>query len=296
MMKNCLFLQGGDAFDLEAAVKRFSYDTSCRLQADDLKAAKLEELLFSPSFFAKTLVIVENGDELNERAQALIEAFVKEPRPGVSLLVQAKKALSCLQNMPIHAVQEVKPWEKQAKSEEWITSYLKERGIKASREVVATLASSGAQDRFLLQQELDKLITYSGETITQEAIKAVGTLEHEESIWELVDAFLQRDKANIASHLRRLLEQDVSPYLVIRQLRNSCHQALMMVSLVDSGAKNVQEHFPQLRGKTFEKTMRLAQEAGARHLTKQLMKIDKAELALKDSPFDEEAVVLRALL
>ncbi len=295
-MKNCLFLQGGDAFDLDAVIKGYSYDLLERLQGDDIKAGALEELLFSPSFFEKVLVVIENGDELNEKAEQLVASFAKRPMQGVSLIVHAAKMIPCAAHMPTQVIQEVKPWEKEAKMEEWIASYLKEKGAKAAKEVIALLASSKVQDRFLLQQELDKLITLAGTTITKEDVKAVGALEHEESVWELVDAFLERDRSRAATHLRHLLQQHESPYLLIRSLRNSCHQALMMISLQESGVKNVQEHFPQLRGKIFDKTMRQAQEAGASYLTKQLMKIDKVELALKDSPFDEEALLLKVLL
>ncbi len=295
-MKNCLFLQGGDAFDLEAAIKTHSYDILERLQGEDVKAAHLEELLFSPSFFEKTLVVIEHADDLSERSVELIASFARRPMQGTSLIIQAEKMLPFAKEMTVQVIQEIKPWEKEAKMEEWIASYLKGKGVKAGKEVLSLLASSKVQDRFLMQQELDKLITFSGDLITKEDVYAVGALEHEESVWELVDAFLERDRTRAAMHLRRLLEQHQSPYLLIRSLRNSCHQALMMASLAESGVKNVQEHFPQLRGKIFEKTMRQAEEAGASYLTKQLMKIDKVELALKDSPFDEEALLLKVLL
>jgi len=70
----------------------------------------------------------------------------------------------------------------------------------------------------------------------------------------------------------------------------------MMLSLHASGTTNLQQHFPQLRGKLFDKNFRLANGVGEAFLTHTLMSLDKTERSLKDSPFDEEALLMKAML
>lgn len=288
-MKNCLLIQGGDAFDLETHLAQFkpkTCDEDLRFDGADLSAGALEEALFSPSFFSETFVLIENGQDLSGKAQELVRAFAKKPSPKVWLLVHATG--KCPLDMPVKEIAEVKPWDKQAKIVEWIQAYLKEK--KVHPQVPMMLATT--QDRFLLRQELDKLLCYVGEAkeITPDDVQAISALDHEHTVWQLSDAFLSRDRAQAVTLLHQLLEQQVSSFLIVRQLRNACHQALMMLNV-----ENPQEHFPQLRGKIFDKTYRLAKEAGSAFLTKALLRLDKAELALKDSPFDEEALLYETL-
>lgn len=273
---------------------KYSADALLRFSGDDLSKASLEEALFSPSLFADTLVVVEKAHELEDKALELIASFIKRPTPKISLILHSQKALDLPKELPVEVIGEVKPWDKQAKMATWIASYLKEQGVKASAQIASNLATRSASDRFLLSQELDKLITYVGDKkeVTQADVEAICTLEHNETIWQLTDAFLERNRQRALSLLKNLLDQEMSAYLIVRQLRNVCHQALMMLSLKDNG-ENVQEHFPQLRGKLFEKNFRLAQEAGSPYLTKALLHIDKTELALKDAPFDETLLLMR---
>lgn len=300
-MKQCLLIQGGDAFDLESEIARFkpkTADTCLRFQGGDVKPQALEEVLFSPSFFSETFVVIENAHELGVKAQELVIAFAKKPPAKVTLLLQAVGKSDLSKYMEQVVIPEVKPWDKQGKIAEWITGYLKAQNIKVSPQVVTFIAATGITDRFFLREELDKLICYVGDKneITLADVKAISAFEHEETVWQLSDAFLQRDKQRAAKLLQHLLQQQVSPFLLVRQLRNSCHQALMMVSLSESGHHNVQEHFPQLRGGIFDKNFKLAKEAGRAFLTKSLLLLDKTERVLKDSPFDESTLLLKVFI
>lgn len=300
-MKQCLLIQGGDAFDLESEMAKYkpkTADTSLRFQGDEVKPPALEEVLFSPSFFSETFVVIEKAHELSAKAQELIIAFAKKPMAKVWLLLHATGKNDFAKHMDHVAIPEVKPWDKQGKIQEWISGYLKAQGIKVSSQVATYIASTGTTDRFFLREELEKLITYVGDKkeITQNDVKAISAFEHEETVWQLSDAFLLRDRQKAASILQHLLQQQASPFLLVRQLRNVCHQALMMLSLSESGVHNVQEHFPQLRGSIFDKNFKLAKEAGTAFLTKSLLLLDKTERALKDSPFDEATLLLKVFI
>jgi DNA polymerase-3 subunit delta len=294
-MKKLVLVQGGDAFDLENEIARYSGHAKVRFQADDLKPAALEEALFSSSFFEDTLVIVENGQDLSEKAHNLVLAFVKRPTERVCLLVHASGTTELAKHMPVVQFQDPKPWEKEGHAANFILGYVKSQGVKMTSQVAALLAQTGITDRFLLREECNKLICYVGEKqeITQRDVQAICSLEHEETIWQLTDAFLERNTKKAYTVLQQLLQQQVSPYLIVRTLRNSCYQALLMLSLHESGAKNVQDHFPQLKGKIFDKNFTLAKAAGSPFLTHSLKLLDKTELALKDSPFDEHSLLLR---
>lgn len=296
-MKNCILIQGGDAFDLEAEVKKHSADT-LHFQGGEVKAGELEEALFTPSFFGDTLIVIEDAQDLSEKALELVIAFSKKPTPKIALILHA----TCKSELSAHItpieIQEVKPWEKQAKMADWIMTFLKGRGIKASPQVATFIAATGMADRFSLSQELEKLITYVGDKkeITLDDVQAIGALEHEHTVWQLTDAFLERNRVKAQMLLHELLEQDAAPFLIVRQLRNVCHQALMMLSLSESGHTNIQEHFPQLRGKLFDKNFRLAKDAGSPYLKRMLLMLDQTERKLKDAPFDETALIMKVLL
>lgn len=297
-MKQCLLIQGGDAFDLESEIARFKpkrADSVLRFLGDEVKPQALEEVLFSPSFFSETFVVIEHAHELGPKAQELVIAFAKKPMAKVTLLLQATGKCDLGKYMEQIVLPEIKPWDKQAKIAEWIAGYVKAQNSKIHPQAVAFIAATGTTDRFFLREELNKLITYVGDKneITLTDVQAISAFEHEETVWQLVDAFLQRDRQKAVKLLQHLLQQQVSSFLLVRQLRNSCHQALMMVSLSDSGEHNVQQHFPQLRGGIFDKNYKLAKEAGRPFLTKSLLLLDKTERALKDSPFDESTLLLK---
>lgn len=298
-MKSIILVQGGDSFDLEQQVAKWKKDQQlCRFNGESVAVGELESALLSPSLFADTLVIIEDAHELKPKAEELVLAFHKSPGTRVQLILHATSRTELSKHLPVVEIAESKPWEKQGHTADWIRTYVEASGKKIHPQVAAQIAASGTQDRFLLQQELDKLITYAldKKEIQLEDVQAICTLAHESTVWQLTDAFLQRDSQK-ALKVHYLLErQEISPFLIIRQLRNVCHQALTMLSLSDQGIRNVQEYFPQLRGSLFEKNFKLAKEAGSDFLTRSLLAIDETELALKDSPFDETALLMKLFI
>src|SRR5437868_5262657 len=124
-MQNVLLVQGGDGFDLQIQTAQFTADTKICFEAEDLKAAVLEETLFSPSFFSQTLVIIQNAQELSDKALELVIAFAKRPTPKVSLVVHSNGTTELAKHLPVVVINEVKPWEKQAHITQWILSYVK---------------------------------------------------------------------------------------------------------------------------------------------------------------------------
>lgn len=294
-MKNLLLIQGGDAYDLEQELSRFSKEAVRKhFVASEVKAAELEEALFSASLFSDTLVVIEEAHELTNKAFDFVMAFVKRPVLRVFLVLQARGRTDFGKLMPVVEYPEIKPWDKQAKMAEWIAGYLKQQNMKVHPQVIAEL-SKGGSDRFYLRQELEKLIAYVGEKkeIQLADVAAICTLESEHTLWQLTDAFMQRDTKKAVVLLTELLKQNTSPFLLIRHLRNVCQQALQMCSLAEAGVNNIHEHFDKLKGKLFDKNFKLAKEAGSAYLTKTLLAIDKTELALKDSPFDETTQLLK---
>jgi len=293
-MKNIVLVVGGDAFDLEEVLKRSKRSGNPkRFKGSEVTATDLEEALFG--LFAKQEVVIEEAHELKGKALETVMAFIKRPNPEIVLIMQATKKTELSKLVPCVEIGEVKPWEKQAKMADWIISYLKERAIKIQPALANTLAASFGLDRFLLSQELEKLCTYIGDKKEIDApdCKAISSLEVEESVWIMTEAFLQRDAARGIKILQSLLERGVSAFLLVRSLRSSCHQALEMCALSEAGGHDVAEHFPQLKGKLFEKNFRLAKEAGMSFLTKALAAIDKAEARLKDAPFDESTLLMK---
>lgn len=298
-MKNVTLLIGGDAFDLQNVLKQLDVPANpTRFVGSDIGVAKLEEALFAQSLFGKNYVVIEEAQDLKAKALDCVLSFVKQPSPHTILIMQATKKTELAKHVACVEIAEIKPWDRQGKMAEWIIGYVNDRGLKIQPQLAHYLASFSGYDRFFFCQELEKLFCYIGDKteITKEDCKAVCTLESEESLWVLSEAFLQKETARALKIFHHLLNRQVSSFVIIRTLRNACHQALLMCSLAQIDGFNVSEHFPQLKGSLFEKNFKIAKGAGADFLTKALLQLDKTEHALKDSPFDEETLLTKLFL
>lgn len=293
MADNALLTLGADPFDLyEIAAslqKRGSFTT--------VAAGEVTDSLFTPSLFTteERVLIVQDAEKLKKNGCMAIVRFLERAVPGLFLwLVSASSVPQELEKrIPVEDYRGSKPWEKEVKKARWITSYLKEVGLAISSQLATQLAKECGDDPAGIRNELEKLATYCDgrkEVVLQD-IKAVMSLESTSTLWQLSEAFLQKNGAQALVHLKALQAQEIHWIVIARHLRHAVHQALMMLSL----SKNVREHFPQLRGSLFDKQYTLAKSCSMSFLREALIAIDTLEGRLKDSCFDEEGLVLESL-
>lgn len=301
-MRQLLLILGGDVYDLYEQTMRFSKITT--IEASNVSAAFIEEELLSRSLFrsGEKVVVIKSANELDDKALECLLRFAKRPTENTFVILHAEEKGGLAKRFAAYAdvveFPEVKPWDKAAKLADWVMKYLQREKITISGQVVQEIVKLCPADRFLIRQELDKLISYIGERkeIRMQDVAAISSFEKEHTLWELTDAFMASDKGLATRLLHKLLAFDVSSFVIVRQLRHVCLQALELCSLQQDGELNIQDRFPKLKGKLFEKNMKFAKSTGIAALQAKLIAIDMTEFALKDSPFDEAVLITKLFI
>ncbi len=107
----------------------------------------------------------------------------------------------------------------------WVIRRARERGGEIEPPAAARLAEVVGSDLRLLDQEIDKLITYAGpdRAVTREDVARLVPYTQQVIIFDLVDALGRREGDKAASSLQRLLEAGESPIgimgMIVRQFR-----------------------------------------------------------------------------
>lgn len=106
----------------------------------------------------------------------------------------------------------------------WITHRVQEKGGEIQSGAVMALGAYGEDDLRLLDQEIEKLLTYAGERpITEADVRRLVPAATESDIFAMVDALGQRDYREAVTRLHELLEAGEPPtyllYMITRQFR-----------------------------------------------------------------------------
>ncbi|MDB6081704.1 MAG: hypothetical protein JWO53_976 [Chlamydiia bacterium] len=192
----------------------------------------------------------------------------------------------------IFEVPEVKPWEKQARVQDWIVRYCAKEGKTIHREAAFILAREFVADRQLLKEEMDKLLTYAINTkeIVLKDVQEIVTLQQKTVLWQMSDALLQRNVELSLTILKGLEGSDIHALQILRYLRNQLHNALEVALLSKEGVsqEEMMKRFPLVKGKNFEKLLDSSQRFGAAALAKAQLLVDTLEVDLKNTQQDEQ--------
>lgn len=284
-----------DEFELKEALK------SVKKRFTDVRtvvAEELEQELSSFSLFSKASTqVIERIDELKAGELELIEAAIGAPNRHSPLIMTATTLAPAL-TKKIEAlglvleIGEVKPWEKQARVQDWICRYVAKDGRTIQREAAFILAREYVGDRFLLKEELDKLLTYAidKKEITLTDVQAIVSLQEKSVLWNLSDAVLQKNGELALTILKGLEGSDTHTFQILRYLRNQLHNAVEMASLHQDGVSRIEimKRFPQMREKAFEKQFEAACKFGKEALLSAMIQVDTLEVELKNMQKDEE--------
>lgn len=106
----------------------------------------------------------------------------------------------------------------------WITRRVQAIGGEIQSGAVMALTAYGEDDLRLLDQEIEKLLTYAGDRpITEHDVHRLVPAATESDIFAMVDALGQRDHRAAVTRLHELLEAGESPiyllYMITRQFR-----------------------------------------------------------------------------
>ena len=269
----------------------------------NIDEAKLNDALYSNSFFSKSQVIcIQNFEKPKKSIQEKLEKAFSHPQPSRILIVEGSslsKTASLYQTVEQSGVLldlvEAKPWEKEKRTIAWINKYLAAEKKVVSYQGSQLIVKRVGHDYSLLTQELEKLMCYCGEKneITVQDIDLLCPYGHFDSIWQFGEAiFFRRTKE--AMQIGKGLLESGNPFLpLLRQIRFQ-FQTEYQVSLLLSQGKESQEitkQFPYMKGQVLERHLEQVRHYGCSAFKEGLLAIDEMEMRAKNSSVDEKILL-----
>ena len=179
---------------------------------------------------------------------------------------------------------------KKGKLRRWITDRVERKGGEIEASAVEELAAFVGSDLRLLDQELDKLISYVDRTrpITKADVHLLVSYVQQANVFEMVDALGRRDGEQALKLLHRLLEDGEHPLsllgMIVRQFR-------IMIQVKDLAERGVppSKISSQLGLHRFvaEKGLRQSQNFSMEQLETIYRKLLETDLSIKTGQMDQ---------
>jgi DNA polymerase-3 subunit delta len=195
---------------VDAAVDPSTRDFNLELRrGPDLDTEALDGLLSTPPMLAeRRVVVVRDVDKLKKDARALLTRYLERPAPDTVLLLvapagaKADKALAdrstAVEFAPLTGDRLPK----------WV-AYQAETvlGRPITPEAVSLLVEAVGPDLAQLAVELEKLASFTADTIDEGAISAIVGIRRGESVGDLLDAIAAKDAATALALIPGVLQQ-----------------------------------------------------------------------------------------
>lgn len=266
----------------------------------------LTELL-SPGLFSKRqLIVIEFGDKTASTLLKELQTYLTNPNPETYLIISAS-ALNSTTTIykqiekagVILDLPEEKEWEKEKSLPGWVANKISSFGKTIDPQTCQYIVKRVGTDPGILDSEVVKLVCYSGDrqNITMEDVKTISTRGPNESLWPLGEVLLKRDKLAALQIGKALIEDGVSFFSMLRQLRNQFHTACIIASILASGQgpEEIIRRYPYMKGFILEKQIKAAQTYGLNRLQQAIQKMHSLEIMAKNS-FDNHVFLAELLV
>ncbi len=269
-----------DPFDLEEVMEhvKMSQATLETILPTDLLYSLQSDSLFQQK---NGFYLVQNGDAISKQEVCAIQAWAaSKPRKGLLVFASAHSELAkvAAQHGLYVEATAIKPWEKTARVEKWVHSYLATHEAKCEPNVAAFLCREMSCNREMMKHELDKLACYAqGKKITMHDVVQLTAAQGKKPLYELHDAYIRRDKKQVVQILKNLEREGVHPLQITRYLRNQLRQDLIGEGL-------------------HQKRIQMIAQAGEVFLKAAIIAIDTVEVELKNQSQDEALTLEKALI
>lgn len=226
-------LAGVDSFGIDTTLKLIEKYSSSFLASEFDKEVyygsekNLDEVLSAASSFpfgdGKKLIIYKEFEKIKDKKK--LTAYVKSPSETTVLVLIHNGDPTSYETDPFKSLnlnnylfqsKELKG----AALVDWLTSLAQDKGKRFPRENVQYMIDTVGEDRTMLEMQLDKILTYTGENqeITFEAVKSLAANTKEYSIFDLQNAIGKRDKQNAFKILNNMLDKGSEPIMIIAML------------------------------------------------------------------------------
>jgi DNA polymerase III subunit delta len=181
---------------VEAAAERSTRDFNLEIRrAGDLDAESLDALLSTPPLLAeRRVVVLREVDKLKKGARTLLDRYLARPAHDTVLVLVAPSGVKPDKALSAHAtVVEYAPLTGD-RLPRWVSYHAQHALCRAiTPDAVTLLVEAVGGDLAQLAVELEKLASYTSETIDEQAVADVVGVRRGESLGDLLDAVAAKD-------------------------------------------------------------------------------------------------------
>jgi len=246
--------------------------------------------LFSPSLFnEKRVFLIDELDELNQSELTRLQTALSELASSQSVILGSKKPLSLHSEMKKELItldlSVEKPWDRKKRIINSLSELVKSQNKRMDMQCLQQLCSAVGDDLERLENEIKKLICFAGEKqwIDASDLAQLSSPSSQINTWQLAEEIIWEKKVKLAEF--RTLTSDMGALLpFIGQLRYQLQTGLEMASYLEKGISlgNMQQYFPKVRPKTFDKYLSCASRLSSSYFSKALQELFTLELGLKN--------------
>lgn len=195
---------------VDAAIDPATRDFNLELRrGTEIDAETLDSLLSMPPMLAeRRVVVVKEVDKLKKDARVLLDAYLKRPASDTVLLLVSPTGVKADKGLSDHSIAvEFAPLIGD-RVPKWVAFHV-ETVLKGTITpgAVSLLVEAVGEDLSLLAVELEKLASYSDDTIDEAAVSAVVGVQRGESLGALLDAVAARNAAQALALISGVLQQ-----------------------------------------------------------------------------------------
>jgi DNA polymerase-3 subunit delta len=195
---------------VEAAVDPATRDFNLeQRRGADVDAEVLDSLLSTPPMLAeRRVVVIRDADKLKKDARKLLDSYLNRPAADTVLLLVSPTGVKADRGLEDRSTSVEFPPLTGDRVLKWVV-YQTETvlGRTISADAVSLLVEAVGADLSQLAMELEKLASYSTDTIDEAAVAAVVGVRRGESVGDLLDAVAARDATTALRLIGGVLQQ-----------------------------------------------------------------------------------------
>ena len=256
-----------------------------------LKATQktVEEVLFqfhSPSLFGgENFIIFDEIEQLNKKdIDKLVKFLQEEISSGYFLFAAKGRSVGAIYNAMqkkgiILDLSLEKPWEKEKR----IHAFVKEKCFHMKKKIFIEALDIFIQrvglDLALVEQEIDKLITYVGEKkeIEKRDVLAISIQTEQSNYWQLAEKIIEGKELSFF-HMDTALFHSL-----IIALRHHLQVGYKIASFLKKGERDLNKYFPRMPVKVLSRKKALAEKRGSQFFKKGLQFLYEIDLLSKNN-------------
>lgn len=262
--------------------------------SDFQKFYSLEEALVHLSngslFFNKVSALYDGVEELTDKEQERLLAYLQHPNPVGHLILGAKNSKNVAElyqkgkkELVLLDLSQEKPWDQLDRFKKWVVQLVIGEKKQITPDAVEALFERIPPDRALLQNEMEKLLSYIGERkqITRKDVEALCSPSQELNLFKTSEQLIWGGLEEMP---------DCEPLSILGLMRYQLEMGLKMACLLKRGESetSIGARFPKVRPKQLQNYLLKAHTRGIDYFKRGLLSLFDLEWKLKSSQGDSQ--------